>query len=418
MPAVIPLIIEQHAEEAAFLWLLRSYAVQAPHYRLKDLAKLDDRVEAHLDGLRIAGPDGWNLCEQALNIGEAGEVFAAAMLALESKNLDRLTKVIDIAMVSPEASKGLISAFGWTDRCKLGGTVKHLLDSSVGFQQLIGIAACALHREYPGAILDNLVRDANAEVVLRARALRAVGELKRRELYYELNDCFRHEQPLIRYWAAWSSVLLGNRAEALEVLKTFVVTTAKQLPSALPILLRAMPLANAHGLLTGLTQYPDRQREVIAGAGIVGDPLYVPWLIKQMQVPELARVAGEAFCLITGADIDYEDLDRNRPDGFESGPSEKPEEDQVKLDDDENLPWPDPDKVQAWWQGRAHQFQTGVRYLLGAPITEAHCRQVLRDAFQHQRAAAALELALINKEEALFAVRAPGWQQQRLLQIK
>jgi hypothetical protein len=47
-------IVSQHAEEAAFLWLLRSKAIRAPHYALNDLAKLDDRVEAHVDGLRAA----------------------------------------------------------------------------------------------------------------------------------------------------------------------------------------------------------------------------------------------------------------------------------------------------------------------------------------------------------------------------
>jgi len=48
--SVIPHIIDQHAEEAAFLWLLRHNAIYAPHYNLKDLAKLDGRVEAHIDG--------------------------------------------------------------------------------------------------------------------------------------------------------------------------------------------------------------------------------------------------------------------------------------------------------------------------------------------------------------------------------
>jgi hypothetical protein len=49
--AVIESIVEQHAEEAAFLWLLRDAAVRAPHYSLKDLADIDERVEAHIDGL-------------------------------------------------------------------------------------------------------------------------------------------------------------------------------------------------------------------------------------------------------------------------------------------------------------------------------------------------------------------------------
>ena len=42
--AVIESIVEQHAEEAAFLWILRDAAVQASHYSLNDMADLDKRV--------------------------------------------------------------------------------------------------------------------------------------------------------------------------------------------------------------------------------------------------------------------------------------------------------------------------------------------------------------------------------------
>jgi uncharacterized protein (TIGR02270 family) len=81
---IIADIVSHHAEEAAFLWLLRSNATRAPHYGLKDLAKLDERVEAHLDGLRVAGEPGWELCKAALGNEEAGEVFAASVMAFES----------------------------------------------------------------------------------------------------------------------------------------------------------------------------------------------------------------------------------------------------------------------------------------------------------------------------------------------
>ncbi len=416
MPDAIAHIIEQHAEETAFLWFLRSRAVNAPHYKLLELNRLDNRVEAHLDGLRIAGPIGWELCEQALEIGEAGEVFAAALLALESKDPQKLAKLLSIAEASNEATKGLVSALGWTEPAKLSGTVKQLLNSNSDFQRLIGLSACTIHRVNPGKILDDLIRGSEVPVPLRARALRTAGEIKRRDLIHDVRDHLRNEDPSVRFWAAWSAVLLGNRSEALDALKTFVVTGGGQFPKALPLLLRALPVDQSGALLKGLAQYPERQRDLVAGTGMIGDPLYVPWLIKQMQTPELARLAGESFSFITGADIAYEDLETDKPEGFESGPTENPEDDNVALDSDEDLPWPDPAKILAWWSAKQHQFQNGTRYLLGAPITEAQCRKVLREGFQRQRAAAAQELALMKPDEPLFEVRAPGWRQQRLLQ--
>ena len=91
---VIKSIIDQHAEEAAFLWLQRDAAVYEPHYSLKDLAYIDDRVEAHLDGLCIAGSASWEICKEALALKEPGEVFTAAVIAFEGEDGRRVDDVI------------------------------------------------------------------------------------------------------------------------------------------------------------------------------------------------------------------------------------------------------------------------------------------------------------------------------------
>ena len=75
----IQTIVDQHVEDASFLWLLRSSAVNEPHYRLVDLTHLDERVEANLEGLRIAGEAGWQVCREAMAVGEPGEIFTAAL---------------------------------------------------------------------------------------------------------------------------------------------------------------------------------------------------------------------------------------------------------------------------------------------------------------------------------------------------
>src|SRR5258707_9812993 len=110
---VVPSVLHLHTEGASFLWELRSGAVATPHYSLADLAKLDNRVEGNLDGLRIAGDAGWEICKEALSGGGSGEVFAAAALALDSGDKDRLETVFEAGTASQELSRGLTSALGW-----------------------------------------------------------------------------------------------------------------------------------------------------------------------------------------------------------------------------------------------------------------------------------------------------------------
>src|SRR5215471_1933530 len=87
-------ILTKHAEDAAFLWLLRDDAVRSNHYTHGELARLDSRVDAHLDGLAIARDAGWEICRsQLLEYPEAGEVFAAAVLALHPYHDARVADV-------------------------------------------------------------------------------------------------------------------------------------------------------------------------------------------------------------------------------------------------------------------------------------------------------------------------------------
>ena len=48
----------EHAEEAWHLWDLRQLAVVAPHYTLYDLQALDERLESHIDALRLESDAG------------------------------------------------------------------------------------------------------------------------------------------------------------------------------------------------------------------------------------------------------------------------------------------------------------------------------------------------------------------------
>jgi len=409
----IAAVVGQHAEEAAFQWLLRDSAVSAPHYDLADLAKLDGRVDAHIDGLRIAGDQGWNLCAEALEHQEAGEVFAAAVLALESEDQSRFEKVFSAAQEDPSTVRGLVSALGWVSQESLRGTVKGLLSSPDPLRRRVGIAACALHRVHPKDALGTAIGD--EEEALQSRALRAVGELGRTDLAGRLQATFQAEDASCRFWAAWASVLTGNRTDALELLRFFGTVESAFRIRAMQVALRVMTPASSRQWLKGLRDGDGALRDVLVGVGIGGDPSYVPWLITQTDAPAVARVAGEAFTMIVGVDLASEDLEGEWPEGFEAGPTDNPEDENVAMDADEDLPWPDRPLVQKWWDANKIRFTPGQRYLVGQPITAAHCQDVLRTGYQRQRNAAAFELALMEPEAPLFETRAPGFRQQRQL---
>jgi uncharacterized protein (TIGR02270 family) len=410
---VIPHIIDQHAEEAAFLWLLRHNAIYAPHYNLKDLAKLDGRVEAHIDGLRIAGDYAWEVCRKNLEINECGEVFAAGILALEGNDIERINLVYSAVEKKPDIVSGLISAFGWVEPHHLQGKVNGLLVSKNPLWRQVGIAACAIHRVNPGEFLDQAIQDDDSQ--LRVRALRAAGELGRIDLMPALLKQINNQDPAIGFWAAWSAVLLGDRGKALSSLQAGIIEGSDFSLKAMHLVLRVLSLQAVKALLTALVQSGDRTREAVIGAGISGDPGYMPWLIKQMEVPELAKIAGESFTFISGVDIAYEDLEGKLPENFAAGPTENPEDEEVAMDLDEDLPCPDPLLIDRWWKQRQHNFLPGVRCLSGKPVNELQCQTVLRTGKQRQRQAAALELSLMQPAAPLFETRAVGKRQQKWL---
>ncbi|HZU36110.1 MAG TPA: hypothetical protein VFA18_09385, partial [Gemmataceae bacterium] len=93
------------------------------------------------------------------------------------------------------------------------------------------------------------------------------------------------------------------------------------------------------------------------------------------------------------------------------GPTEDPADENVAMDADDNLPWPNPPAIEKWWKANQAGFARGTRHLLGKPLTPEWLQHVLRTGRQRQRAAAALELAGLQPERGLFEVRAPGFRQ-------
>ncbi|NML18278.1 TIGR02270 family protein [Azohydromonas sp. G-1-1-14] len=407
-------VVQQHAEDCAHLRHVRSVLVRAPHVRLRHLRRLDDRIAAHLDGLVVAGAYGRRLCTEALASPGAGAVFAAAVLALGERDQPALERLLAVAAEVPDARRGLLSALGWLSAGSLQGTVQALLLAPDASRRALGLAACRLHGVDPGAPLLAALR--GEAPVLRAEALRTAAVLGRADLLEHalaaLDDAEVGPQ------AAWAACLLGDRGPALRRLAALAQGEEPAAEAALGLLLQASAFAAAQELVAALSQRarqaPALRRRLVRAVGVLGDVRHLPWLIGLMDDPALARLAGEAFSLVTGADLADLDLER-RPPVPAGGPSGDPRDDDVALDEDESLPWPDRERVQRWWEARASSLAPGRRVFMGEPPSAQQAARVLREGTQRQRLLAARALVLLEPGRALFNVRMPAWRQQRRL---
>lgn len=409
-PPVIPTVLSRHAEEAAFLWLLRDRAVARPQYTLSTLTELDQRVEAHLDGLRVAGETGARLArDQFLEYCEPGEAFTAAHLAFEAARTDTILALLEAAEGNPSLVRGIVSAVGWLTEEAAAVALPMLQAWGTPIALHIGLAGAAVRRgPIPARVLDAGLRDP----ACRARAIKAVGEMGDTGRLAAVRDHLGDRDLEVRFAAAWTVARLSGDPRAINELQTIAMTESRYRHRAAELVVRQLDPAAARQWIEMLQQIPGCERVAIQAVGAQGDPVLVPRLLDQMMVTPLARLAGEAFGMITGAHLANDKLDATLPEGFEATPTDDPDDALIDLDPDDGLDWPNPKAVREWWSVNRRRIPVGTRHLCGRPINDDHLRTLLRDAYQRQRAGAAIELALRHNRAPMFEVRSPGWRQQ------
>jgi uncharacterized protein (TIGR02270 family) len=417
--APVDVVAAQHAEETADLHRVRSVLVRAPHVKLHHLERVDERLAANIDGLAVAGEAATAHCTQALERPEPGRVFAAAVQAIQQRDPAALDRLLAVAHAEPATARGLVSAFGWVPAQQLQGVVQALLQSKDPWRRSTGIAACRLHGVDPGAALDAALHAGPA--ALRAEALRTAAALGRTDLLGPVRAALQEEALALE--AACALCLLGEPLAALPVLQALALGSPEADPGsrarALALLLQAAPFSQACDLVRTMARSAGgdagRERQVVQACGWLGDPRLLPWLIERMGDDRLARPAGESFATITGADLAALDLERKASPAPPSGPSDDPADPDVALDEDESLPWPDPEAVRRWWAGQAAALPAAGRCFMGAAPGIEQGQQVLRTGAQRQRRLAAHWLCLLQPGRRLFNTAAPAWRQKRAL---
>ncbi len=399
-------IFEQYVDNASFLWVLRSIAVNQPHYYPADIQELEQRINAQLDALMTSIDAAWPLCEHALELAEPGEVFTAAVVAFRSHDMNKIQQVVEVGLSSETAVKGLISALGWLPGKLVHSWIKKFFISKDLNHKYLAIAACSVRRENPEEYLTRILErdDCKEHLALYSRSLRLIGELRRLDLMPFLEAALNSEDDNIRFWAIWSSILLGKR-DIIKGLEPYVFNPGPYQTLAINMAFRVLPLDQARVWISTLAKGDGQMRNVIKATGVLGDPHAVNWLINKMQDESVSKLAAEAFCLITGIDLEqYQLIDVSKSEqGVQD--DDEIEDEAVELDEDENLPYPDYEKVKKLWMNHGRNFIAGQRYLLGKPISIERQKNSIDNATQRHRQAIAMELALLG-EALLINTRA------------
>jgi uncharacterized protein (TIGR02270 family) len=410
-PVVQP-IIDQHAGDAVVMYQARTQLASAPHANLRHLHRFDTRLAAHLDGLLEAGPAGKRSSEAALENPSLAALFIATVHAINGRDRPFLEHLFGLAQALPAVRSGMFSGFGWVSFGQIRDLLPVLLDAAQPLHRLTSIAAYGMHRVVDESPL--LTRRLDADVSVVARTVRWSGEVGAPRYAREYRPISSFNDEECTFWGVWADVLRQGRGDAVTALSRFALEGPHS-QRALQLALQASNVHEAGRLLKAFPGEPRHQLWRIQSVGVVGMTDHIPWLISLMRDDTTARRAGEAFSLITRADLALMDLERRPPEYLELGPNDDPDDPNVDTDHDDGLPWPDTKKVEEWWAKNSSRFQKGTRYFMGQPVTREHCIDVLKTGYQRQRILAAHYLCLLEPGTPLFNTSAPAWRQQRLL---
>lgn len=341
-------VVEEHLEELDFLWEQREGVIFAPDWTLAELAALEDRAEAQLDGLRVAELHAVDLARPRL-AGEETFAATAATFVLMETGLPQLADEVVEALAkagTPELRDGIRiglrhSRLADRDRTRL----VELSRSRVLELAIAAADVLAFQRiDFARSSLDGNEAERAAD---RELALGVAG--RRRELVDEARLRRALADPESSVRSAALRAAAASRCPQLATLCRGVAVAdpvaAGEAIAMLGVLGDPMDLE----LLRAATRDPSRAVAAIEALGALGRVEAVPPLLAMLDDEALARPAAAAFTRITGQAID--DL---APDPGAAGEG-----------DDDAEPLPDARHANSAWERMQARFSPDTRWQAG-----------------------------------------------------
>ncbi|NVB38803.1 hypothetical protein G6O69_13260 [Pseudenhygromyxa sp. WMMC2535] len=432
-------IVERHLDEAAALverWL---EAWEAPDFDLEALASVEARILAHLDGLRVAGPE---VVARVLRpvilrgeVPDAGVASLAAMAVLEpgewstlfeprgaSAEADEMDAVLDAlapwraraqsAQDDPLAAlrcSARVLALSLAEDPRVDAWLdERLADASAGDPtRLAELLLAAARRGRAVVGLPALLQRAEAQVV--AAAALAARHASDEGSAAALISCFEHANAWVRAEAIESG-LIRQLPGAWACARTMASAAPPGLRRRAWLWLallgdeaaQAELIARFGGAVDEGSQA--ERADALWAASFGGRPAAVDAALPLLGDPVLGPLAGELFRAIAGAPEEDDSLWEAASigdigeigEGEVSLPSLEDDdlEAELGIDAESLLPVPKAEALAAWWAERRPELAAQPRLLGGVPWSEAALLEGLRHGSMRRTPGLALALGI------------------------
>ncbi|MBZ9942456.1 hypothetical protein LB533_15280 [Mesorhizobium sp. BR1-1-13] len=336
--ATIATIVTQHVEDAAFLWSRRRREIDGQILGEIDIGRIDQRLDANLEGLFASGEAAWKLAVARFSdYAEPAELFVMGALAFHWGDGTAISATLEAAASIGEGGiQGLSGAIARMPYERLRPHVGKWLDAKEPLLLSLGLSAVWHCRVDLGVRLNDLI--ANDDIGVRTRAIRLAGAIKRRDLLPAILKALDANDSDERLTAACAACVLGEALSAYPALDKLARLEPAIATQAFKMRLLATPGKAGKSWLQERLDQSSLHAQAIAAIGLFGDRSIMPWLIEKMREPDLAYSSGLAL-------RDLFEVDFNDTDVFTIDPPSLGE----KFHQIEDYPLPVADKVETWW---------------------------------------------------------------------
>lgn len=401
IPAIIEPLIAGHATDAAFYWLQIDQSISSFHLRPVRLRLFSNRLDAHLEGLEVAGAEGVQPAFAALDRWKKpGEAFVCTWLVSQHPDAASLGRLASHLEEQPDTLlRGAISALAWLPE----GAAHPLIErwsqpQASAALQVAALRATALRAPETIEALAMPLAEYLASPVpyVRAAACRALCKQPPESAVPMLRGALKDDDMAVRAEAAIALSAIPGADDAGAVLWHCVAAQA-----AIHAQVTGWYRMQAMRRLNRWTRYlawlaplghPDLPalfehlppRVGLTFALYHGDGAHLSRVLAALADPETTRYAGWVWQTLTGVDLEAAGLTLPEPDKI---PTRGPITD-AQLDADNGLPLPDAAAIVRHAVGMV----PGKRCLLGRELTVGEAIRLLPEAPQAIRSVAALSL--------------------------